>query len=176
MRCVKLAKAIATVAGVGLIPKAPGTFGSLATFPFLFLLGVISSLGWGVIGYIAGGVIILLTYGVGVWATHVYMKHTGEHDPKEVVIDEVIGQHITLVIASPIIIPLTQKPEDSTKMLAWLLLSFMVFRAFDIIKPSFVGWADEKLESAHGVILDDVFAGIFAGISLYAFYVCWLVI
>lgn len=84
---------IATWFGSGKVPFAPGTMGSLATFPLFilsaYLLRFASSEDTFINLYL---LCVTLLFIVGQWATHVYMKHTGKHDPKEVVIDEVVGQ------------------------------------------------------------------------------------
>lgn len=142
--------------GVGYIPFAPGTWGSLPAFPiaaagFMNLQGDAYPVLWGV---------VIALYVLGAWATTHYMKRTGKHDPKEVIIDEVVGQLITLLIAAPII-----GAQDHGDMRGFLMLfaCFALFRFFDILKPWPVSWADKKLDNAHGVMLDDVLAGIYAG-------------
>lgn len=138
-----LTTAVATL-GVGKIPKAPGTFGSLlavlmwwALFPLSFPVQL-ALIGF---AFIAGWV-----------ATHYYEKWNHKHDPKEVVVDELIGMWITLLGASP--------------KASIFIVGFLLFRLFDIWKPFPIGWVDNKVPGALGTILDDVIAGVFAYVVL----------
>lgn len=135
---------LATWFGAGLMPKAPGTWGSLAALPFAW---IIVSLG----GSSALDVACLVVYVVGVWAADKTIKVTGIHDPGLVVIDEVVGQWIVLIFTplNPLL----------------YLVGFGLFRLFDIFKPWPVSWADQKIEGGTGVMLDDVLAGLY-GLAL----------
>lgn len=142
---IKTAFVLGTWFGSGKAPFASGTFGSLAAIPF----GLALMLYTNVYGLVLAGVVV---YFIGVWATDIVMKELNIEDPGLIVIDEVVGQWIPLLIA----------PLDPISY----ALSFVFFRVFDILKPFPVGWADEKIHSATGVMLDDVFAGIYALICL----------
>ena len=143
---IKLAKILATWFGVGLLPKAPGTWGSLAALPFAWVIA-----SWGGEQALSAAIVIVIL--VGWWASAYYVHETGIADPSEVVIDEVAGQWLTLLVVPPHIVYYTA--------------GFLLFRLFDIRKPWLVGWADRKVEGGLGVMLDDIFAGIFAAIVLY---------
>ncbi len=139
--------------GAGLLPKAPGTWGSLAAIPAAW---IIHGLG----GPIALAIAALLAFFLGWWATMRFTDGTEDHDPGEIVIDEVVGMFITLfplsagmyaVGADPWVFPYP----------GWVL-GFIAFRVFDIWKPFPVSWAD-NLHTPLGVMLDDVFAGFIAG-------------
>ncbi len=145
-RTGRVARIIATWFGVGLARKAPGTWGSLATLPVGILLLWLG----GPWAAAAGGVVATV---VGIWAVEVYLQTAALKDPKEVVIDEVAGQLFALVPAG----------------LDWRLwlIAFILFRFFDITKIGPIGWA-ERLPRAFGVIIDDVIAGIAAGLCLWA--------
>lgn len=130
--------------GVGKIPWAPGTWGSLVGLALWWLIQP---------DFVQGLIMIFLTSLAGFWAVHSYEKQSGAHDPKEVIIDEVIGMWITL-LAFP------------THFL-WLSAGFILFRLFDIWKPFPIGWLDRKVGGALGTILDDVVAGLFAGLGLF---------
>ena len=95
------------------------------------------------------------------------LKHTS-HDPSLVVIDETVGQLLSFLFVSPF---LYQSLGCQSVIL--YVCGFALFRLFDITKPSLVGWADEKIHNAHGVMLDDVFAGLFAGVIL--FLIAWMI-
>lgn len=127
--------------GSGLSPKAPGTFGSLAAIPFYYLL-----LQWfSLPAYLA---ILVVTFLLGVWACRSAAKAIGEHDHGAIVWDEFIGMWIAC-IALP-------------SGIAWMLLAFVAFRFFDILKPWPIRWFDENLSGGLGIMMDDVIAGIAA--------------
>ena len=141
---------------VGLIPVAPGTFGSLAAIPAAFALHAVG----GFPLLLAG---CALAFGVGWWATALFTAASGNPDPSEVVIDEVVGQWIALM-------PLSAGlwfagAEAGVFWRAWpgWVGAFLMFRLFDIWKPLVVGWAD-RLHTPLGVMLDDVFAGVMAAL------------
>ena len=140
---------ISTFGFIGLIPFAPGTFGSLASLPVWYLIVSLGGL-WPLLGA------IVLLFGIGTWATGVETVGQANHDPGEIVIDEVVGQWITLL-------PLSLGFGSVT--LLYALLGFALFRAFDILKPWPVSWADD-MDTPLGVMLDDVIAGILAAIIL----------
>ncbi|MCL2673469.1 MAG: phosphatidylglycerophosphatase A [Alphaproteobacteria bacterium] len=139
--------------GVGFAPKASGTFGSLVTLPMAFGLAYY----WGFWGLLAGATAVFF---IGTIATKEVLKYT-KHDPSLVIIDEVAGQLVTFL-------PLGWFLLGNAS--AWWVygLGFVLFRAFDIFKIGPVKWADEKLGNEWGVMLDDVFAGIFAAAVLFA--------
>ena len=135
----------ATWFGCGLLPKAPGTWGSLAALPFAWVLRV----EWGFWGLAIATLLVSL---VGWWAAEVYARKTGIADPGEVVIDEVAGQWLTLL---PV-------PADPI----YYLGGFLLFRLFDIKKPWVIGWADRNVHGGLGIMLDDLFAGAFGAVVL----------
>ena len=139
--------ALVTVGGVGLLPLAPGSWGSLVAMPFGWLLMQ------------AGGWMLLFAAAVAVavagWiASDRYVKATGRDDPPEIVIDEVTAQWLALTV-----VPLT---------LPAYIVAYFVFRLFDTVKPWPASWADGELEGGAGVMLDDLFAGGYALITLAA--------
>jgi phosphatidylglycerophosphatase A len=136
---------LATWFGVGLIPIAPGTWGSLAALPFAW---TILSL-WGATG-LAIAIAIVFFVGWGTAAT--VTKAGGIKDPGFLVIDEVAGQWLVLLAA----------PRDP---LAWVL-AFLLFRIFDIWKPWPVRWADRHVAGGLGVMLDDLLAAVYAALVL----------
>jgi phosphatidylglycerophosphatase A len=139
--------------GVGFIPKAPGTFGTLATLPFLYILGQ-----FGAPFFIYIPFIIILTAGSCFIAEHV-QKDLNLHDPQWIVIDEVIGMSVTWLFS--------QKYN-----LNHLFLQFLLFRFFDIVKFWPASYFDNSVKHGAGTILDDVISGIYAGIVyvIIAFY------
>lgn len=135
---------IATMFGIGRIPKAPGTWGSLATLPLCFLLLKLGPL-------IYMGVTLALTILAIVAAEH-YERQSEQHDSKEIVIDECVGMLITMTW-----LPMTWQS---------FVLGFLVFRFFDIVKPFPVSYFDRKVPGGFGVVADDVVAGILGSIVL----------
>lgn len=145
---------VATWFGFGLFKPAPGTWGSFAAIPFGVLLFKV----FGFLGLIAG--IILVTI-VGVWASREFDAAMGGHDNKMIVIDEVAGQWIALIPAGVLF---GMHPGA-------VFVAFILFRAFDILKPWPIGAIDKKVEGAWGVMGDDLVAGIMAAAVLAgAFY------
>lgn len=127
--------------GSGLMPKAPGTWGTLAAMPpayLIFLLG-------GPTGLLAAAFLAFL---IGIWAAGAYATASGDPDPSEVVIDEVAA--IWLVLA---IVPFG--------WLGWAL-AFVAFRFFDVLKPWPIHLADSRLEGGFGIMFDDIIAAIYA--------------
>lgn len=143
---------LATWFGSGLLPKIPGTWGSAAALPFAWVIAWYGG-PWALLAGAAAA------FAVGVWAADVYGKHSGIKDAGPIVIDEVAGQWLTLVPFAPD--PLT-----------WII-GFFLFRAADIAKPWPASWADRDLKGGLGVMLDDIFAAIYAGIALWG--VLWLI-
>ncbi len=144
---------VATFGGVGDLPSAPGTWGSLAALPVAWLLHVTGG-PWLMIGAIA------VVFAAGVWATSREVEATGDHDPSHVVIDEVAGQWVALL---PVLIGAERVGADVLALWPGWIVAFVGFRAFDILKPGPVGWADRRGDTM-GVMLDDVIAGVFAAL------------
>lgn len=142
---------ISTWFGAGLLPVAPGTWGSAAALPFAWLIVALGGQ-WALLGASIAAFII------GIWAAEIYGRRSGLKDAGPIVIDEVAGQWLTLVPA----------PLDPLIYLA----GFLLFRAADIVKPWPAGWADRALDGGLGVMLDDVFAGLYAAGVLFA--VTWV--
>ena len=134
---------LATGFGSGLLPRMPGTWGSLAALAPAYALQIWVG-PWG----LALAAVFVFFAGIGV--SDAYMARTGRADPGEVVIDEVAGQWIALV------------PAATDPLLFGA--GFVLFRVFDIWKPWPVGWADRTLKDGLGVMADDVLAGLYAAI------------
>jgi phosphatidylglycerophosphatase A len=132
--------------GAGLSPKAPGTMGTLVAVPMIMFIG---SFGWSALA------IATLLMGVsGVYICDASAKKLGVHDHPGIVWDEFTGFAITMLA-----VPLTWY---------WLLAGFVLFRFFDIVKPWPIREADHSLKGGLGIMLDDVIAGVFSGVILYA--------
>ena len=136
----------------GLSPKAPGTIGTLAALP----AGIALIYFGGIMALTAG---ILAVSVLGMYVSHRYALESGLKDPGEVVIDEVAGMWIALLPAG---------------VIWWqILAAFVLFRAFDILKPGPVGWADRRLPGGLGIMADDLIAGALAALVLAAGLIAW---
>ena len=151
-----------TMFGLGKIPKIPGTFGSLATVIVLYLffhrLNISSNL-------ILIGLIIIFIYSF--FAVAVHIKNSEDKDPKEIIIDEFIGQSIPIYLYE--ISHGTEKSPDEA--LIFYGVCFILFRFFDITKPFPVSFFDKNYKNSFGVIMDDVCAGFYVVLSLICFMV-----
>lgn len=159
--CWHPASLIATAFCIGKIRKAPGTWGSLPAFPIAALI----FLNFGHAGYWIIPLVSVALYIAGVWATKIYMEKTGKQDPGEIVIDEVVGQLITIYMAAPIMSAMPN--HGGAEGYTILFACFVLFRFFDILKPWPIRWFDRNVKGANGVMVDDVIAGIFAGLLLH---------
>lgn len=140
--------------GSGLAKKAPGTFGTLAAIPFFLLL---QNLSWPL--YLSW---LLVTFALGVLWCDRSSKAMGVHDHGGIVWDEFVGFWITMFMA----------PTGWV----WILIGFVLFRFFDILKPWPINWLDKKVHGGFGIMIDDALAGIYAllVLQLIAFSVRFL--
>ena len=158
----KFGLSLLTMFGIGHIKYAPGTMASFITcliYYFLFSIDVNFY-------YFFFIFLILLIYSIIL--IDKLSHHFKEKDPKEIVIDEFIGQSIPLIFMSEYII--------SSKNPLLFFLAFFLFRFFDILKPFPINIIDKKMKNGLGVVLDDIIAGIYTSITIlifgyvYAFY------
>ena len=147
LRFFSPAALIATFFGAGLLKPASGTWGSLAALA----PGLLIAERFGPSGLLISAAI---AYGLGHWASTIWINGTADTDPSPIVTDEVAGLWLTLTLA-----PLTP---------LGIALAFGLFRFFDIVKPWPVRWADKNIGGATGIMLDDVLAGIWAALVLLA--------
>ncbi|CAI8215447.1 MAG: phosphatidylglycerophosphatase A [Sulfurovum sp.] len=146
-------KAFLTVGFSGLSPKAPGTVGSFVSLIFGVLL----------LQVVADSTLFLLSILITVIAVkeiNKYEEQIGEHDSKEIVIDELAGMWIALSICG----------INDSNIFYMVPLAFVFFRLFDIWKPSIIGRIDRDVKGGWGVMGDDIVAGIAAGIATGATY------
>jgi len=158
----RLAVLIGTVFGVGYLRPAPGTWGSLVALPWAWVLHVIGGFPLLLIGVVA-------VFVKGLWATSVMTKGSDDHDPSEIVVDELAGQWIALL---PLSYVAWTRGIDITVLWPGWVAAFLLFRLFDITKPGPIGWADRRGDPM-GVMLDDVIAGVFAGIGVMVLAGLW---
>lgn len=126
--------------GSGAAPRAPGTFGTLAAVAIYLLLPDMSTT-----HYL---LFLLLGFVVGVWLCGRTSADIGEHDHGGIVWDEFVGFWLTMLLAPPGWI--------------WVLLGFVLFRLFDIVKPWPIRWFDQHVHGGLGIMIDDVLAGLMA--------------
>jgi phosphatidylglycerophosphatase A len=136
---------LALAFGLGLAPKAPGTFGTLAAIPFI-LITMFSSL------WLQIAVAVLLSL-VGIWLCDVASKDAGVHDDPAIVWDEIAGFYITMLGIT----------------ISWksLLIGFILFRFFDIVKPWPIKLLDKHVKGGFGIMVDDIFAGFASLLCLH---------
>ena len=151
-----------TMFGLGKIPKIPGTFGSLVTVIILYICFHILNLSSNIILI---GLIIIFFFSFSAVATHI--KDKENKDPKEVIIDELIGQSIPIYLYE--ISHGTEK--SSNEAMIFYCVCFVLFRFFDIAKPFPVSFFDKNFKNSFGVIMDDVIAGFYVVLSLICFIV-----
>ncbi|WP_297482686.1 phosphatidylglycerophosphatase A [Sulfurimonas sp.] len=153
----------------GLSPKAPGTMGTLVSLP----------IGMAILIYFDTTTLFLAALLISVIAIKVinqYEQETGNHDDQRIVIDELAGMWFALSIAPAISVASNQVLTLSNGFLIESLLSFVLFRYFDITKPSIIGRIDREAPGGIGVMGDDIIAGFAAGISSAALWQGWLYI
>ena len=131
--------------GVGFLPKAPGTWGTLATLPFLYALGKFNP------PYILFIPFIIIVTVISSFVTESVQKKFNLHDPQFIVIDEVLGMSTAWLFIQ-------------THNLSHLFLLFALFRLFDIKKIWPATYFDQKIHHGAGTILDDIVSGVYAGV------------
>ena len=151
-----------TMFGLGKVPKIPGTLGSLATIILLYIFFHIFNLPS---NFILIGLIIIFIFSF--FAVAIHIKDSENKDPKEVIIDEFIGQSIPIYLYE--ISHGTEKSNDEA--LIFYSVCFILFRFFDIAKPFPVSFFDKNFKNSFGVIMDDVCAGFYVVLSLICFMV-----
>lgn len=137
--------------GSGLLPKAPGTWGTLVAVPLWFGLAQLS-LTYYLIATVALSII-------GIWLCGRSSEKLGVHDHGGIVWDEFCGYWVTMIM-----VPVTWY---------WALIGFALFRFFDIIKPWPIKWLDTKVKGGFGIMIDDIIAGLFA-LGILQLVLWWL--
>ena len=169
----KFGKAILTMFGVGYFKYAPGTAASFLTCIIFYLLYTSSF-------YIGQGpavivciLLIILVYSIIIIDKLSYLFK--KKDPEEIVVDEFIGQSIPLTVY---FFFRSFSIEEfffffGWPFLGWTIISFILFRFFDIVKPFPINIVDKKMKNGLGVMLDDIIAGAYSAITIYIFYALW---
>ena len=151
-----------TLFGIGKIKKIPGSFASLATILFLFFLFHILNISTNIVLYS-----IIIIFFISLYAVNIFIKDLTNKDPKEVVIDEFIGQSIPICLYEVA----HDMPKNSDQVLKFYFIMFILFRIFDIVKPFPVNYYDKNFKNSFGVIMDDVCAGLYVVAALVLYMV-----
>ena len=151
-----------TMLGIGNIKIIPGTFGSLATIILIYIFFHILNVSPNII---LAGLVIIFIYSFP--AITNYIKYSDNKDPKEIIIDEFIGQSIPIYLYE-----ISHGTEKSpNEAIIFYLICFVLFRFFDIKKPFPVSFFDKNFKNSFGVIMDDVCAGLYVVLSLICFMI-----
>ena len=148
---------IVTLFGIGKISKIPGSIASLVTTIFLFFL-------FHIINISPNFVLIslIVVFFISLYAVNVFIKELDNKDPKEVVIDEFIGQSIPICLYEIA----HNETTNPARVLTFYFIMFILFRIFDIVKPYPVSYYDKNFKNSFGVIMDDVCAGLYVVVIL----------
>ncbi len=141
-----------TFFGVGKIKKIPGSFASLVTMLFLFFLFHILNFSPEIIL-----ISVIIIFFISLYAVNIFIKDLDNKDPKEVVIDEFIGQSIPICLYEIF----HEGAKETDQVLIYYFIMFILFRIFDILKPYPVSYYDKNFKNAFGVVMDDVCAGLY---------------
>ena len=149
-----------TLFGIGKIKKIPGSFASLATTLFLFLLFHILNVSPNIILFC-----IVVIFFISIYSVNIFIKDLDNKDPKEIVIDEFIGQSIPICLYEIA----HEGDKEISQILTFYFIMFILFRIFDITKPYPVSYYDKNFKNSFGVIMDDVVAGLYV-VAVLVFY------
>ena len=151
-----------TLFGIGKLKKIPGSYASLVTTIFLFFLFHIFNLSP---NFILIGILII--FFLSIYAVNIFIKNLDNKDPKEVVIDEFIGQSIPICLYEIA----HEGTKEMNQVLTFYFIMFILFRIFDIVKPYPVSYYDKNFKNSFGVIMDDVCAGLYVVAVLVSYIV-----
>ncbi|MBX2879543.1 MAG: phosphatidylglycerophosphatase A [Granulosicoccus sp.] len=129
--------------GLGLAPRAPGTAGTFLGIPILLVMPT---------HIVAYTLVLIALFGVGVWCCARSAEELGVHDHPGIVWDEVVGYLIAMA--------------GMPRSLLFIVVGFLIFRFFDIVKPWPIGWVDNHAGGGWGIMLDDVLAGLYTVVIL----------
>ena len=152
-----------TFFGIGKIKKIPGSVASLVTTLFLFFLFHFLNVSPNIIL-----ISIIIIFFISIYAINIFIKDLDNKDPKEIVIDEFIGQSIPICLYEIA----HEGLKETNQVLTFYFIMFVLFRIFDIFKPFPVSYYDKNFKNSFGVIMDDVCAGLY----VVAFFVLYMVI
>ncbi len=148
----KLIYLFVSLFGIGKFSKIPGSIASLVTTIFLFFLFHIL--------YISPDIVligVIIVFFASLYLVNIYIKNIDDKDPKEIVIDEFIGQSIPICLYEIA----HQGVKEINSVLTFYFIMFILFRIFDITKPYPVSYYDKNFKNSFGVIMDDICAGLY---------------
>ena len=141
-----------TLFGIGKIKEIPGSIASLITTFFLFFLLHILKISPNILL-----IFVIIIFFISLYAINIFIKDLDNKDPKEIVIDEFIGQSIPICLYEIA----HEGTKETSHILTFYFIMFILFRIFDITKPYPVSYYDGKFKNSFGVIMDDVCAGLY---------------
>ena len=153
-----------TLFGIGKIKKIPGSFASLATTLFLFFLFHVLNISPNIILFS-----LIIIFFISLYAVNIFIKNLAHKDPKEVVIDEFIGQSIPICLYEVA----HNMPKETDQILKYYFIMFVLFRIFDITKPFPVSYYEKNFQNSFGVIMDDVCAGLYV-VAILVLYMVFI--
>ncbi len=151
-----------TLFGIGRIKKIPGSFASLATTLFLFFLFHKLNIAPNTVL-----IFLIIIFFISLYAVNIFIKNLVNKDPKEVVIDEFIGQSIPICLYEIA----HEGAKETQQVLTSYFIMFILFRIFDIVKPYPVSYYDKNFKNSLGIIMDDVCAGLYVVVFLVLYMV-----
>ena len=149
-----------TLFGIGKLKKIPGSYASLATTIFLFFLFHILNFSPNIVL-----IAVIIIFFISIYAVNIFIKDLVNKDPKEIVIDEFIGQSIPICLYEIA----HEGTKETNQVLTFYFIMFILFRIFDITKPYPVSYYDKNFKNSFGVIMDDVCAGLYV-VAVLVFY------
>ena len=138
--------------GIGSLSKIPGSIASLVTTIFLFFIFHFLKISPNIIL-----VFVIIVFFISLYSVNIYIKNLDDKDPKVIVIDEFIGQSIPICLYEIA----HEGPKETSEILTFYFIMFILFRIFDITKPYPVNYYDKNFKNSFGVIMDDVCAGLY---------------
>ena len=151
-----------TLFGIGKLNKIPGSYASFFTTVFLFFLFHILYLSPNIIL-----ITVIIIFLISLYAVKIFIKNLDNKDPKEIVIDEFIGQSIPICLYEIAHNDL----RETNQILTFYFIMFILFRIFDIVKPYPASYYDKNFKNSFGVIMDDVCAGLYVVAVLVVYMV-----
>ena len=151
-----------TLFGIGKIKKIPGSFASLTTTIFLFFLFHILNISLNIVL-----ICVIIIFFISLYAVNIFIKDLDNKDPKEVVVDEFIGQSIPICLYEIA----HEGAKETDQVLTYYFIMFLLFRIFDIAKPFPVSYYDKNFKNSFGVVMDDVCAGLYVVVVLVLYMV-----
>ena len=141
-----------TLFGIGKIGTIPGSIASLFTVILLFILFQILKISADIVL-----IALIIIFFFSLYSVNIFIKNLDDKDPKEIVIDEFIGQSIPICLYEIA----HEGTKTTSEILTFYFTMFILFRIFDITKPYPIGYYDKNFKNSFGVIMDDVCAGLY---------------